>query len=85
MQRRDSFLGGSLLLRCGVRAHGRECGKYWLAVAAVPLLSFHDSPNDRLVYLLEVTSGEARWIERERPALHHILDLFGVTVGRWTP
>lgn len=86
LQRRDTFLGGSLLLRCGFRLErGAECGKFWLAVASAPLMSFHDSPNDRLVYVLEVTSGEARWIERERPPLHHLLDLFGATVGRHAP
>lgn len=71
--RRDSFLSGTLVARC-------ECGRAWLAVAAADLLT-SVSPAPGLVYTIEITSPEAKWIVAERPSLHQLLDRAGLLLN----
>lgn len=71
--RRDSLLSGTLVARC-------ECGRAWLVVAVADLLTTVH-PASSLVYTIEITSAEAKWILAERPSLHQLLDRAGLLLG----
>lgn len=83
--RGETYLDGSVLIRCGWRhdADGRRapetCGALFLAVVGTPLVDPH-RPENRLVFTVEVSRQEASYLARERPPLLWILERVGATV-----
>lgn len=73
INRRDTFLTGTLVARC-------DCGRAMLAVAAANLLT-NVSPPESLVFTVEITKAEASWVQRERPSLQQLLARAGLLLG----
>lgn len=80
LNRRDSMIEGALVLRC-------ECGRALFVLAAAasyardPLEGLA-SPDVFVVYTLEITGPEARWIAKARPTVLEVLDVAGLL---WRP